>query len=566
VRLRPLACIVCVLLTGCSTYHTAQLIVTGSSRTLRDRPEDAPPNSPNRPGLLVLAIDGVDRSLLYSMLRQGELPGLAALLGGDGGDFAHAYFDQEILATLPSSTLAAWSTAMTGVAPAVHGVTGNEFFIRSDRRLAAPAPVSFDDATPVLETYTEGYVNDLVAAPTVYEHIRLRDPDVLIWVAMHQISRGADRLLMTRRKVLVDAFQAYAEKETEQLAGDKRSRADFEVLDKEVIRDVIEQLDHGPVPDVLTVYIAGTDLFTHVAAEGPDAARRAYLSEVVDPLLTDLREALAERGTLDDRYVVVTADHGHTQVLHDPVHALGADPDGGAVALLRLNGFRVRPFALDVPADADYQAVLAYGGALAYVYLADRSGCPSPGEVCDWSQPPRFTEDVLAVADAFYTNNMHGAYVPQLQGSLDMVLVRPPHAAGAPLPPFQVYVGKRKLQPLTEYLRRHPHPSYVDMPARLNELTVGPHGDRAGDIILLAHSGDRTDPAQRYYFAPPYHSWHGSPARGDSEIPLIVAHPQRSVQTIATLVRSALGPHPHQQRVTDVLLALRFGAPVALPR
>lgn len=565
-RLRPLACLALLLLAGCGAYHAARLAVTGSSRMLRERSKDAPASSPGRPGLLVLAIDGVDRALLYDMLRRGELPGLAALLGGTAGNFPHAYFDQDIVATLPSSTLAAWSTAMTGAPPAVHGVTGNEFFIRSERRFAAPAPVSFDDATPVLETYTDDYVNNLVGAPTVYEHMRARDPDVLIWVAMHQISRGADRLLMTRRKVLVDAFQAYAEKETEEVAEGKRSRKDFETLDKEVIHDVIAQLDDGPLPDVLTVYVSGTDLFAHVAPEGPDAARRAYLREVLDSLFVDLREALAKRGGLDDRYVVVTGDHGHTQVLHDTVHALGADPNGGAVALLRLAGFRVRPLRLDVPADADFQAVLAYGGALAYVYLTDRSGCPSVGEVCDWTRPPRLNEDVLAVADAFYTNNIHGAYAPELRGTLDMILVRPPAAAGVPLPPFEVYVGKHTLQPVAKYLRTHPHPTYVDLPERLNELTVGPHGDRAGDIILIAHSGDRTDPAQRYYFAVPYHSWHGSPARGDSDIPLIVAHPQRSAQAIGALVQSALGPHPHQQRVTDVLLALRFGAPVFLPR
>jgi len=172
---------------------------------------------------------------------------------------------------------------------------------------------------------------------------------------------------------------------------------------------------------------------------------------------------------------------------------------------------------------------------------------------------------VLSVADAFYTNNLHGAYVPQLRGTLDMVLVRRPQAAGVLSAPFEVYVGKHKLQPVAEYLRAHPHPTYVDLLARLNELTVGPHGDHAGDIILSTHSGDRSDPAQRYYFAAPYHSWHGSPSRGDSEIPLIVAHPQRSAQSIGALVQSALGAHPHQQRITDVLLALRFGAPVSPP-
>ena len=60
---------------------------------------------------------------------------------------------------------------------------------------------------------------------------------------------------------------------------------------------------------------------------------------------------------------------------------------------------------------------------------------------------------------------------------------------------------------------------------RLDELAVGVHGDRAGDILLLAHDGDRDTPEERYYFAAPFRSWHGSPSKQDSEVPLIVANP-----------------------------------------
>jgi predicted AlkP superfamily pyrophosphatase or phosphodiesterase len=102
------------------------------------------PNSPNHPAILVLAFDGVDRALLYDTLRKGEMPALAGLLGGgERGEFLHAYFDPSLLSTLPSTTMAAWVTTFTGVGPAHHGVTGNEFFIREERRLAAPAPATF---------------------------------------------------------------------------------------------------------------------------------------------------------------------------------------------------------------------------------------------------------------------------------------------------------------------------------------------------------------------------------------------------------------------------------------
>jgi hypothetical protein len=546
------------LASGCAAVQGAKLAATGGSRWLRERPAGMAPNSPARPALLILALDGVDRSLLYGMLREGELPSMAALLGSDGDLlFPHAHFDESILSTLPSSTLAAWVTTLTGVPPSVHGVSGNEFFIRDQGRFAAPAPVGFEDAAPVLATYTDDYVNDLVHVPTVYERIRERDPDVLVWVAMHQLYRGADRLLLTRRTVMFDAFEAYAQAELAEDGDQKRSRKVYEALDEEVFEDVASALEEGPVPDVLTVYVSGTDLFTHVATDGPDKARRTYLHEVVDPLIGRLREALARRGALANRYVVVTADHGHTAVEWDASHALGAGDPAPPAAVIQAAGFRLRPFALATTRE-DFDAVLAYGGAFAYVYAADRSTCPRPGDACEWSRPPRFREDVLPLADRFYRNNLDGGDVPAMRGTLDMVLTRPPRPQPERDLPFEVYVGDGRLVPVGHYLQAHPHPTYVDFERRLRDLAAGPLGERSGDVLLIAHNGDRARAEDRFYFAAPYHSWHGSPSKRDSEIPLIVAHPALSDRAIGRLARSALGNGGRQERLTDLLITLRF--------
>src|SRR5262245_48385314 len=70
---------------GCAAAgNVLQIATAGDSRMLRERPEAAPPSSPSRPALLLLALDGVDRDLLYDLLRRGELPGFAALLSGQG--------------------------------------------------------------------------------------------------------------------------------------------------------------------------------------------------------------------------------------------------------------------------------------------------------------------------------------------------------------------------------------------------------------------------------------------------------------------------------------------------
>ena len=261
-------------LSGCA-IRGGELLLHGDVRRLRERPDGAPVRSPERPGILLLAIDGVDRRLLYSMLRDGELPALAALLGGGGaGGFPRAHLDESLLATLPSSTMVAWVTALTGVEPARHGISGNEFFIRERRQFAAPVPVSIEDTTPVLACFTDDYVDRLTLAPSVYDRLRQTDPHVLVWVAMHQYHAGADLLLLPDRTVIAKASEAFLEEQIAKLQ-DKESRAVFEELDEEVIDVVTEHLADGPVPDVLTVYLSGTDSYAHVAEQGPDAARRS---------------------------------------------------------------------------------------------------------------------------------------------------------------------------------------------------------------------------------------------------------------------------------------------------
>lgn len=123
--------------------------------------------------------------------------------------------------------------------------------------------------------------------------------------------------------------------------------------------------------------------------------------------------------------------------------------------------------------------------------------------------------------------------------------------------PYEVYVGQGKTMPIDAYLEKHPHPTYVALATRMYDLAVGVHGERAGDLVLLAHNGDRKDPADRYYFAAPYRSWHGSPSRDDSELPFIVAHPQERTSAIRARVRRVLGERPLQQKVADVMVELR---------
>ena len=545
------------LVAGCATKQAVELLAAGDERELRPRSPVQPERARGNADVVVIALDGLDRALLYELLQGGKLPKLGRLLFSDHGAFPHAYFEDNMLSTLPSTTLAAWATAFTGEPPAAHGITGNEFFVREEARFVAPIPVSFSDSKPLIESFTEDYADKACLVPSVFERMRQRDPNVQIWITMQPFHRGADKLLLTDRGALLDAFKAYLARTVTAVATDHSSKDVYETLDEEVMESLLEALRDrkNALPNVLIAYLGGPDLFAHVAKEGPDEARIAYMRDALEPGFEKLYDTLNARGSLRDPYVVVVADHGHTEVVDDDAHALDKEP----AAVLAKAGFRVRPFQLEVD-DDDSQAVLAYQGAMAYVYLADRSGCAKRSLRCDWKKPPRFQEDVLAAADAFYRATTLGEAVPSMKGTLGLVLARHAKPYRDVDEPFQVYVGGGRLVSIAEYFAKHPHPSYVAVAERFAELAAGPAGERAGDVLLLAHNGDRQRPEHRYYFAPPYHSFHGSPSRRDSELPLIVAHPQRGTDELRGLVRRAIGDESRQKDFAKLLLHLRYGS------
>ena len=549
-----------IALSACSllsqSKEVAELAVEGESRELRSEPGPRSALTERRSDLLVIAIDGVDRDLLYRMLRSGQLPGLARLLGGRGGQFPHAHFDDRVLTTLPSNTFTAWAALFTGQPPAVNGVAGNEFFIRTEGRFAAPGPTSFSDATPAMKSFTEDYADDLLTTPTIYQQIRARDPGVRIWISMSHFHRGADLLLTARPSVLLDAVRIFLDN-TVTGKDDEGRLETYAAVDREVLATLTSAIDRvdkdEPLPDVITLYLSGTDLLAHVAHAGPDRARRTYLTRVVDPGLARLHAALVRRGGLDDRYVVVVSDHGHTAVLGDERHALGSRDDGeGPRDILQAAGFRVRPFGWKVEED-DFQSVIAFGGAVAYVYLADRSTCPAAGKSCDFRRPPRYREDVLAAAEAFLRASHDGHPVAAMRGTLDLVLVRADSEG-----PFEVYLGGGEVEEVGRYLAKTPRPGYLSVARRLRDLAVGPEGDRAGDILLITRSGAESNIRDRYYFSHTYRSWHGSPSRQDSEIPFILARRGKSRRELASIADRALEGAPSIDRVGRLLVDLRL--------
>ncbi|MFP2898116.1 alkaline phosphatase family protein [Corallococcus sp. 4LFB] len=525
--------------------ESADLLAAGGARKLR---EPLRPLSPG-PRVLLFGFDGVGEDELRQVLKDGRSRHMKALLGEKlgAGVYAHGYSVPGVLSILPSTTVAAWTSLYTGQPPAHTGVPGNEWFAREERRFYAPAPVSVHDKADTLRMLSDGLVGDAVKTPTVFEKA-----DVRAFVSLAHVYRGAD-LFTTPAP---DALASLAAEFAEGLVDDEDvDRVTYSEVDEQSATSVLAAIEkHGP-PRLQVVYFPGVDLYTHVARDAL-AEQKRYVRDVLDSLVGRILDAYAARGALDDTYVVFVSDHGHTPVLHDERHALSTEGHDEPVALLERLGFRVRPRKLGLEAaEEDYQAVVAYQGAMAYVYLADRSTCASAGQRCDWSRPPRLEEDVLPVARAFFLASARGEGLPAMKGTLDLVFTREPRPAAEEDLPFQVFDGTG-LVPLPEYLQAHPRPDLLRLRERMDWLSAGPHGDRAGDVLLLARSGLERPVEERYYFANRYRSWHGSPAAQDSRIPLIVAKRNEEGGRLQERVEALVGREPSQLSLTPLILDL----------
>ena len=538
-------------LSACRT--ALSVVAQGGEQQLR---EAVPPPTPG-PRVLIFAIDGAGYNELLQAIRSGKASRLQTLLGAEqqDGRFSHGYSVPNAISILPSTTVAAWSSIFTGQPPAQTGVPGNEWFVREQRRFFAPGPVSITDVDDFGKTLTEGLVGNALQVPTLYELA-----GVPSHVSLSQVYRGATLFTTVEPTAFISLMASFVKGV---VSGATVKQDLYAGIDEASVTKLITALTEHEVPIIQTVYLPGVDLFTHEAeepsatpTEGPLPLQVAYLESVTDKAIEDVLKAYEQLGVLDETYVLLIADHGHTPVLDDDRHNLGAEGDHEPPALIEKKGFRMRKFVLN-PAETeqDYQATVAYQGAIAYVYLADRSTCPAVGDRCDWQRPPRLKADVMPVVRAFYKVNTTGQPIPQLKGTLDLIFAREPRPPGQKALPFQIFDGK-KLVPIREYLARHPRPDLLQLEKRMNWLSVGPYGHRAGDILLLARSGLERPIEDRFYFSGPYHSWHGSPTRQDSHIPFILARKGDKGERLQAIVEAAVGKTPSQLDFVPLVRAL----------
>jgi hypothetical protein len=484
-------------------------------------------------------------------IGSGNAPNLHEMLGkkqGDTGVYSHAYSVPNALSILPSTTIAAWSSIFTGATPPYTGVTGNEWFVREEMRFYAPAPVSVDETDDTFAAVTDDLVGKSLKTPSLFQQAGVKSA-----VSLNEVYRGADYFTTVDPISMVGIMGDFVKGV---VGGNDDKQNIYVKLDRDSVPKMLDSIqDHG-MPKLQVCYFPGIDLYTHVAESEPLKTEVGYIERITDPLVGQVLDAYKSYGVLDQTYIVVIADHGHTPVLKDPQHALGADPDTGPGVVVKAVGFRPRKFELKPgPDEQDYQSAMAYQGAISYIYLADRSTCPNPGQTCNWKKPPRFDKDVMPVVRAMYKENLTGKISPRMKGTLDLIFARPTVKQGENTLPYEIFDGKR-LVPISDYLDEHPRPDLIELDKRMRWLSVGPYGNRVGDILLLTKSGLNRPIKQRFYFSGPYSSWHGSASIQDSHIPIIVANHSVPGSELKELVDKVAGDHPTQLDLTPIVLTL----------
>lgn len=430
--------------------------------------------------LLVIDIDGLRQDVFHQALAANQIPNLAGLLGG--AQPGSAYHINPV-STFPSITFCAQSTIFTGRHPDEHGIPGNQFFDRFGSKTGGvPRFYAFDvgdalayDDAVLTFSGPVGLVGQVLSenTPTLYERAALRG--LTSTVVYHMVSRGASDWI---RPSLIDIARF--------TKGGGLIGLSAEEYDTQMTSKALAHLESGTSPDLLTVYFMGLDHTSH--HDGP-STQLDYLARVVDAQVGRLVEGLRSAEMLDNLLVAVVSDHGQIQVIPDDRHSLRL-----SFPFDREMGYLFDALGLDVhdkPREGpDTDAVVASNGGMAQVYLR-RQGA-------NWEDAPRFTEDILYVARAFWEAHTKGAYAPDLLDALDLVLVRNTSQEGWQAN-YQALEPDGSLVGVDEYLAAHPEIHTVDTAARLRHLA----GPLSGDVVLVSKY------ALGFYFGGPTLGVHG---------------------------------------------------------
>jgi predicted AlkP superfamily pyrophosphatase or phosphodiesterase len=249
------------------------------------------------PAALLISIDGLSARLLADpALRLPALRGLAAR-GVQAAGLRPAF---------PSVTWPCHTTLVTGVAPARHGILGNEVFDRTSGRLlchegdrsgTAPRVPTLWDAAAGAGLRTAALCwPQTRGAGTLGDHV----PEFLDQALFEEWS---SRPLWDEARALGLPVERYAEWSNARLLAPLQ-----DWLTLELTRHVVRRRP----PDLLLTHFLAVDSFQHEF--GPNSPEARWALEQVDVLVSTLLADLDAAGRLSRTDVIAVGDHGFVEV------------------------------------------------------------------------------------------------------------------------------------------------------------------------------------------------------------------------------------------------------------
>jgi predicted AlkP superfamily pyrophosphatase or phosphodiesterase len=508
----------------------AMAFETFRGRVLQDIPGAFQQKNPK--GVLMFIIDGCRADTLYVAIDSGAMPNLKRLMEEVG----FARYDN-CITSFPSVTISTHSSIITGAYPGLHGIVGNDWFIRKQWGLFPDAQqskrkefykvtreyvkMSFDYSDPGLANLTGKYFeianNDLYNVKTIYEAVQSMEPrssgkpsSVAIY---EMITRGAgkkepifiDDLTGAAGGRILGLFNAVRKIFTrkEYLACDDKG------LDRSAFGELTENIDgakNGGIP-LSVVWLPGLDGFSHKngASKQKEYFRKGdvftnLFAGNMDNEFGKLRSFLKKNGLLDDVLIIITADHGQYDC--GQTHYVSNEQ---IYRELKNNPSIVQGEKLPVTSDGkidenckDASIVAIGNGGACYLYIKSAMG---------WNSPP--------------DQNRLGQLLPFFENleATDKMFVRSPDGKT-----FRLW-SKGNYSPISS-LDPDRYPLAEE---RVNNLGITL---RSGDIILSAKKG--------YYFAgKKMNGEHGTLGLEDSRVPLVFINRQlRNKRKIVTTVRT----------------------------
>lgn len=487
--------------------------------------------------VVILDIDGLRRDVYLKALEENAVPHLGSIVSPEKKNTA---IHIPAVSIAPSITFAAQASIFTGSHPSKHRVAANNFFDRIGYISAGEARHFGLDAgdTYAIKDAIDAFRNDLAdrllnhETPTIYESATKMGKTSL--VAANMYNRGSQVELLPSVLDMARIFMGYGP-----------IQMGPEDCDNKTLSTVQNYFQtHQFTPDLMTFYWVGMDLYSH--DNGPDK-QMDYLCGCIDRQVGELLELLKKIKLFDGTLFVIISDHGHIATPGDDAHTIriGFPFDMELTPLFTELGLDL----YDLPGEGKHvDAVVGLNGGMAYVYVKNREE--------SWHTLPRYEEDVLPVAQAFYEMNKTGKYRKELQGLIDFILIRNVERVGNWDAGYDVYLGKGKTQPFDEWLEQYANHPYLDPVNRIRYAA----SSMSGDIILhaKAHAGV-------YFGIDGLLGVHGSLHRDDSQSVLSFSYPTGTEQEVHhmrnqvdTIIRERCGQeNDRMPSIVDMAYVLR---------